>query len=270
MAKPGRHAAGRHADRRRGRVLHRADAPRRHKSYPVVDEQRQRCRHGVARRRAALDDREAGRRASACATSWRSRISRSATRTSSSAGSPTAWPSTDAEPRADPAPQRRQRWSGSSRGATCCACALASAGGTSTSARRCWDSAWPNPERTERRAYCARRNIAGNLRPDRSEGFRRRRSSMLTLYYSPDACSMASHIVLEESGEKYEPQRMDLAKGEQRTRGLSEDQPAGPRAGCCSSTTASRSPRTPRSCPISASASSCGRPMRWPRPRRCR
>src|SRR5207253_3015804 len=41
--------------------------------------------------------------------------------------------------------------------------------------------------------------------------------AMLTLYYGPGACSMASHIVLEESGEKYEPRRMDLAKGEQRT-----------------------------------------------------
>jgi glutathione S-transferase len=39
---------------------------------------------------------------------------------------------------------------------------------------------------------------------------------MLTLYYGPGACSMASHIVLEESGEKYTPRRMDLAKGEQR------------------------------------------------------
>ncbi len=40
---------------------------------------------------------------------------------------------------------------------------------------------------------------------------------MLTLFYSPGACSMASHIVLEESGEKYEARRVDLAKGEQRT-----------------------------------------------------
>ena len=40
---------------------------------------------------------------------------------------------------------------------------------------------------------------------------------MLTLYYGPGACSMASHIVLEECGEKYTPRRMDLAKGEQRT-----------------------------------------------------
>src|SRR5438105_13563512 len=40
---------------------------------------------------------------------------------------------------------------------------------------------------------------------------------MLTLYYAPGACSMAPHIVLEESGEKYEPHKMDLTKGEQRT-----------------------------------------------------
>jgi glutathione S-transferase len=40
---------------------------------------------------------------------------------------------------------------------------------------------------------------------------------LLTLYYGPGACSMASHIVLEESGEKYEPRKVDLAGGEQRT-----------------------------------------------------
>ena len=40
---------------------------------------------------------------------------------------------------------------------------------------------------------------------------------MLTLFYAPGACSMASHIVLEESGEKYQPKRMDLSKGEQKT-----------------------------------------------------
>jgi glutathione S-transferase len=40
---------------------------------------------------------------------------------------------------------------------------------------------------------------------------------MVTLYYAPGACSMAAHIVLEESGEKYTPQRVDLAKGEQKT-----------------------------------------------------
>ena len=39
---------------------------------------------------------------------------------------------------------------------------------------------------------------------------------MLTLYYGPGACSMASHVVLEESGEKYEPRKVDLANGEQR------------------------------------------------------
>jgi len=40
---------------------------------------------------------------------------------------------------------------------------------------------------------------------------------MLTLFYAPGACSMASHIVLEESGEKYDAKRMYLAKGEQKT-----------------------------------------------------
>ena len=40
---------------------------------------------------------------------------------------------------------------------------------------------------------------------------------MLTLFYAPGACSMVPHIVLEEGGEKYEPKRLDLAKGEQRT-----------------------------------------------------
>ena len=40
---------------------------------------------------------------------------------------------------------------------------------------------------------------------------------MLTLFYGPGACSIAAHIVLEESGQKYEPKRMDLAKGEQRS-----------------------------------------------------
>jgi glutathione S-transferase len=40
---------------------------------------------------------------------------------------------------------------------------------------------------------------------------------MLGLYYGPGACSMAAHIVLEDCGEKYEPIKMDLAKGEQRT-----------------------------------------------------
>jgi glutathione S-transferase len=40
---------------------------------------------------------------------------------------------------------------------------------------------------------------------------------MLTLYFAPGACSLAAHIVLEESGQKYEKQLVDLAKGEQRS-----------------------------------------------------
>jgi len=50
---------------------------------------------------------------------------------------------------------------------------------------------------------------------------------MLGLYYGPGACSMASHIVLEESGEKYEPLRMDLSKGEQRSAEYLKKNPLG-------------------------------------------
>jgi len=50
---------------------------------------------------------------------------------------------------------------------------------------------------------------------------------MLTLYYAPGACSMAAHIVLEESGEKYQPHRMDLTKGEQKTEAYLKIHPLG-------------------------------------------
>jgi glutathione S-transferase len=50
---------------------------------------------------------------------------------------------------------------------------------------------------------------------------------MVTLYYAPGACSMAAHIVLEESGEKYQPQRVDLAKGEQKTEAYLKIHPLG-------------------------------------------
>jgi glutathione S-transferase len=50
---------------------------------------------------------------------------------------------------------------------------------------------------------------------------------MLTLYYGPGACSMAAHIALEESGEKYEPRRLDLGKGEQRTEAYLKVHPLG-------------------------------------------
>ena len=50
---------------------------------------------------------------------------------------------------------------------------------------------------------------------------------MLTLYFTPGACSMAAHIVLEESGEPYEPRPVDLAKGEQRTEAYLKIHPQG-------------------------------------------
>lgn len=50
---------------------------------------------------------------------------------------------------------------------------------------------------------------------------------MLTLFYAPGACSMAAHIVLEESSEKYEPRRVDFAKAEQRSEAYLKINPQG-------------------------------------------
>lgn len=50
---------------------------------------------------------------------------------------------------------------------------------------------------------------------------------MLTLYYGRGACSMASHIILEESGDKYEAKVVDLANGEQRTDAYKKINPHG-------------------------------------------
>ena len=50
---------------------------------------------------------------------------------------------------------------------------------------------------------------------------------MLTLFYAPGACSMAPHIVMEESGEKYEGKKMDLSKGEQKTADYMKIHPLG-------------------------------------------
>jgi glutathione S-transferase len=50
---------------------------------------------------------------------------------------------------------------------------------------------------------------------------------VLTLYYGRGACSIAAHIVLEESGEKYEPHPVDLANGEQRTEAYLKINPRG-------------------------------------------
>jgi glutathione S-transferase len=50
---------------------------------------------------------------------------------------------------------------------------------------------------------------------------------MVTLYYAPGACSLAAHIVLEESGEQYQTRRVDLANGEQRSEAYLKIHPQG-------------------------------------------
>jgi glutathione S-transferase len=40
---------------------------------------------------------------------------------------------------------------------------------------------------------------------------------MLTFFYAPNTCSLASHIVLEEAGAAYEARRLNFAAGEQRS-----------------------------------------------------
>ncbi len=50
---------------------------------------------------------------------------------------------------------------------------------------------------------------------------------MMTLYFSPGACSLASHIGLEETGAPYEIKPILLAKGQQRTEGYLKINPRG-------------------------------------------
>ena len=50
---------------------------------------------------------------------------------------------------------------------------------------------------------------------------------MLTLYFSPGACSMAAHIALEESGEEYQAQRVNFADAEQRSEAYLKLNPQG-------------------------------------------
>jgi len=50
---------------------------------------------------------------------------------------------------------------------------------------------------------------------------------MLTLYFAPGACSLAAHIVLEESGETYAARRVDFSKAEQRSEAYLRINPQG-------------------------------------------
>ncbi len=49
----------------------------------------------------------------------------------------------------------------------------------------------------------------------------------MTLYFSPGACSLASHIGLEETGAPYEAKPILLAKGQQRTENCLKINPRG-------------------------------------------
>lgn len=48
---------------------------------------------------------------------------------------------------------------------------------------------------------------------------------MYTLYYAPGACSLASHITLEEAGVGYRPVRVDFSRSEQRGENYREINP---------------------------------------------
>lgn len=50
---------------------------------------------------------------------------------------------------------------------------------------------------------------------------------MLTLYYSPGACSMATHMTLEEVGAEFTPKRVMLANDEQKTEAYLRVNPRG-------------------------------------------
>lgn len=50
---------------------------------------------------------------------------------------------------------------------------------------------------------------------------------MLRLYYAPNACSLASHIALEEAGAQYDAVRVDFSKNEQRSPAFLKRNPNG-------------------------------------------
>ena len=50
---------------------------------------------------------------------------------------------------------------------------------------------------------------------------------MLTLYYAPMTCALASHIVLEQAGADYQAVRVDFAREEQRSAGYLAINPKG-------------------------------------------
>ena len=60
----------------------------------------------------------------------------------------------------------------------------------------------------------------------------------MKLYYSPGACSLGIHVLLEEIGQPYELQRLNFAEDEQHKPRVPGDQPARARCRPWSATTA--------------------------------
>ncbi len=50
---------------------------------------------------------------------------------------------------------------------------------------------------------------------------------MLTLYYAPNTCALASHIALEDAGAEYETKRISFQSGDQRSPGYLKINPKG-------------------------------------------
>jgi glutathione S-transferase len=50
---------------------------------------------------------------------------------------------------------------------------------------------------------------------------------MLTLYYAPNTCSLASHLALEQAGAPYSVVRIDFSTTEQRSPGYLKVNPKG-------------------------------------------